>query len=97
VAVGYVNSDGNGNYDFLTVKLDADGNLLLNKTYGGTQSDKACTITSSANGCVIAGDTQSKEADDSDALIIKIDLDGNMLWEQTAGGSNFDSPTFITV
>ncbi len=95
MTAGYVDSNGNGDYDFLTLKLDKDGNLLWNKTYGGLQSDKAYSLTSTANGCVIAGDTRSKGAGDCDAWIIKIDLDGNLLWDQTAGGDKFDSPTCI--
>jgi TolB-like protein len=97
VATGYVDADGNGNYDVLALKLDSDGNLLWSKTYGENQSDKAYAITSSANSCVIAGDTRSKGSGDCDAWIIKIDSAGNLLWDQTAGGSNFDSPTFIAV
>ena len=97
MVAGYVDSSGDGNYDFLVLKLDANGNLLWGKTYGGLQSDKAYTITSSANSCVIAGDTRSQGSGECDAWIIKIDLNGNMLWDQTSGGTNFDSPTFITV
>ena len=97
VAAGYVDLGGNGNYDFLALKLDVNGNLLWNKTFGGQQSDKAYTITSSVNSCVLAGDTRSKGSGDCDAWIIKIDLNGNLLWDQTSGGTNFDSPTFITV
>jgi hypothetical protein len=69
---------------------------LWSKTYGGPQSDKAYAITPSAGGCVIAGDTRSKGAGDSDAWVIKIDLNGNLLWEKTVGGKDFDAPTCVT-
>ena len=97
MVAGYTDSSGDGNYDFLVLKLDANGNLLWGKTFGGLESDKAYTITSLANSCIIAGDTRSKGLGESDAWIIKIDLNGDMLWDQTSGGINFDSPTFITV
>jgi hypothetical protein len=96
VVVGYTDSVGNGDYDFLLLKIDADGNMLWNKTYGGTQSDKAYAIVATSGGCVVAGDTRSKGAGDDDAWVIKVDLNGDLLWDRTAGGSGFDMPSCIT-
>jgi hypothetical protein len=91
VVAGYTNSMGNGNYDFLLLKIDASGNLLWDKTYGGTQSDKAYAVAETTDGYVV-GDTRSKGAGDNDAWIIKVDLDGNMIWDKTVGGEGFDMP-----
>jgi hypothetical protein len=96
MVAGYTDSMGNGEYNFLVLKIDASGNTLWSKTYGGPQSDKAYAIAPSAGGCVIAGDTRSEGAGDSDAWVIKIDLDGNLLWEKTVGGKGFDVPTCVT-
>jgi hypothetical protein len=93
---GYTNSTGHGDYDFLLLKIDASGNMLWNKTYGGTQSDKAYAMTSTKDGCIVAGDTRSKGAGDSDAWVIKVDLNGNMVWDEAVGGKGFDQPTCIT-
>jgi len=95
VIAGYTNSMGNGDYDFLLLKIDASGNLLWNKTYGGSQSDKAYVIAETAGRCVAVGDTRSKGEGDSDAWIIKVDLNGNLLWERTVGGEGFDMPACI--
>jgi len=46
---------------------------------------------------VIAGDTRSEGVGDSDAWVIKVDLEGNLVWERTCGGNGFDTPTCITV
>ncbi len=83
---------GNGNYDYLLFKLDASGHVLWRKTFGGSESDKACAITASENGCVVVGDTRSFGAGDSDAWLVKVDFEGNLVWEQTTGGVGFDSP-----
>jgi hypothetical protein len=96
IVVGYTNSMGQGNYDFLALKVDGNGNFLWNQTYGGTESDKAYAITPATNGFVIAGDTRSQGAGESDALIIKIDAQGTKLWERTFGGNGFDVPTYIS-
>jgi hypothetical protein len=95
LVVGYTDSTGNGDYNFLVLKVDNVGNLLWNQTYGGAESDKAYSITKANNGFVVAGDTRSEGAGDSDALIIKIDSQGNLEWEHTFGGSDFDAPTYI--
>jgi hypothetical protein len=92
VVAGYTNSMGNGDYDFLLLKIDASGNLLWDKTYGGTQSDKAYAIAETTDGYVVVGDTRSKGAGDNDAWIIKTDLDGNVIWDKTVGGEGFDMP-----
>lgn len=95
MVAGYTAPSGTDNYDFLALKLDKQGNLLWSKTYGGNQSDKAYAITASGNYCVIAGDTRSEGLGDSDAWIIKIDSNGNQLWNLTTGGKGFDCPNFI--
>jgi hypothetical protein len=94
---GYTNSIGNGDYDFLSLKIDGSGSLLWNKTFGGSQSDKAYAIVATAGGCVIAGDTRSKGEGDTDAWIIKTDLNGTLIWDKTVGGEGFDMPTCVAV
>jgi hypothetical protein len=94
---GYTNSMGNGDYDFLLLKIDAAGDLSWNKTYGGLQSDKAYAIAETAGTYVIAGDTRSKGSGDNDAWITKIDSNGDLLWDKTAGGEGFDMPNCLTV
>jgi hypothetical protein len=92
---GYTDSSDNGNFDFLLLKVDSNGNFLTNQTYGGIESDKAYCIDLAVDGFVIAGDTRSEGAGDSDALIIKIDQTGQQQWKHTYGGSGFDSPAYI--
>ncbi|MEM2099232.1 MAG: hypothetical protein QXU99_05780 [Candidatus Bathyarchaeia archaeon] len=96
IVAGYTNSTGQGDYDFLALKLNSEGEMLWNETYGGSQSEKAYAITAVQSGYVIAGDTRSKGEGDSDAWVIKIDAYGNLLWEMSTGGADFDQPTCIT-
>lgn len=95
MVAGYTDGAANGDYDFLVLKIDDSGALLWNRTYGGLESDKAYGIAPAVGGCIIAGDTRSKGAGDSDAWIIKIDLNGNFVWDKTFGGESFDVPTCI--
>jgi hypothetical protein len=96
MVAGYSDDSENGNFDFLVVKTDLAGKLLWNKTYGGLESDKAYSIIPAPYGAVIAGDTRSKGSGDCDAWVIKIDLNGNLIWDKTIGGSGFDTVCYGT-
>jgi hypothetical protein len=96
VVAGYTNSMGNGDYDFLLLKIDESGNMLWSKTYGGAYSDKAYAVAETSGGCVIAGDTRSKGAGETDGWIIKVDSSGELVWDKTVGGAGFDMPTCIS-
>jgi len=97
VVAGYTNSMGDGDYDFLLLKIDASGNMAWNKTYGGAQSDKIYAIAETADGYVATGDTLSKGEGESDAWIIKVDSNGNLIWDKTVGGKRFDTPNCVMV
>jgi hypothetical protein len=91
-----------GEDDYWVVKIDADGNQLWDKRYGGQGSDLLTEIApTSDGGYLLAGRSDSKEGGDKseacrgefDYWIVKIDADGNKLWDKTYGGEMFDLPT----
>lgn len=91
-------SDSNGSYDFWAVRLDASGNLVWERSFGGSEIDIAFATTKTADGnYVIAGDTRSNDGDitefngNADVWVIKINDQGSLLWEKTLGGTSFDS------
>ncbi len=69
------------NLDIWLVKMDTDGNILWENTYGSTENN-GCSIiekTSDGNYIISAG----KEYDSgSDNYIIKIDPNGEVIWEK---------------
>jgi hypothetical protein len=91
---------GQGNQDIWVLKLNSDGNLLWQKTFGGTKNDESSSIREISDGSItIAGNTYSSDLDisskrgainESDAWIVKIDTDGNIVWEKTSGGTDYD-------
>ena len=97
IIAGSTNSSGAGCFDFWVVKTDMNGNELWNKTYGGTGDDWAFGIAAPkvispvGEAYVIAGATNSSGAGDYDAWLVKIDPDGNQLWNRTYGGIRFDT------
>jgi len=92
----------NGSYDIWVVKTDLDGNLLWQKNFGGSSIEIGYSITETKDGnFVLAGDTRSSDGDisnllgNSDFWMIKFDPSGNLIWEKTLGGSDFDSARSI--
>lgn len=93
-----------GTYDFWVIRINSSGDLVWEKSFGGMETDEARAITQTSDGnIVIAGDTRSNNLDVSgnngaaDFWLIKIDTDGNLLWQKTFGGSGFDVARDVSV
>ena len=91
-------NNNKGSYDFWTIKLSSSGDLIWEKSFGGSEIDEAKAIAATNDGnFLIVGDTRSNDTDVStnsgaaDVWIIKINPEGELLWEKTFGGSSFDS------
>ena len=94
IVAGYTNSTEEGKYQFWLFKIDKQGALLWNRTYGVSESEKAIALAEAENGYLIVGDGHSAGGD-ADALLAKTDLDGNLVWNRTFGGDNFDMPNNV--
>jgi len=91
IVAGYTDSFGAGSSDFWVLKLDADGNVSWQKTYGGSSYDHAESIQQTADGgYIVAGRTNSFGAGNYDLLVLKLDASGNVLWQKTYGGEQMD-------
>jgi len=91
IVAGSTQSKGDGKLDVWLVKLDHGGNILWDKTFGGSEDDEIGPIIQIADsGYLLAGLTRSKGAGEFDAWVIKLDQEGNMLWDKTFGGSDRD-------
>lgn len=89
-------SDNLGNSDFWVFHIDYDGNLIWENNYGGSDQDRLETMSKNDKGYILAGRTLSSDIDVSlnngyyDAWVLQIDSSGNILWEKSVGGSQFD-------
>ncbi len=97
---GYTRSFGAGAGELWLFKLDKNGTLLWSKAYGGIGEDgdqswgiEAVLNTDST--LVFAGNTTNYGAGGHDILMIKTDLDGNLIWAKTYGGPSDDQPRTI--
>ena len=91
------NAGTRSNIDYWVVKLQANGNLNWQKTYGGSKNDRANCIQKTNDGhYIIAGYTFSSDGDitrldgGSDAWVLKIDDLGNILQQTTIGTSGHE-------
>ncbi|MEM9646967.1 MAG: hypothetical protein AAF969_00690 [Bacteroidota bacterium] len=91
-------TDPKGSYDFWVVKVSDQGEMLWQKSFGGTGIDKAYAIAKTLDGgYVVTGNTFSTDEDvsenkgESDVWLVKIGDNGNLLWEKSYGGTAFDA------
>ena len=89
---------GHGLYDMWVVKIDLSGNLVWQLPIGGTELDKTSQMELLADGsCILIGETRSNDGDFSnndggaDFALVKISPDGELVWQQTFGGTKPDS------
>lgn len=97
ICAGYgYNWPDSGNY-YIT-KRDGSGNLLWEKTYGGSDEEKAYAVKATADGgYILAGFSKSSDGDvvkqhsGREAWILKLDASGNKQWATTYGGTSEDT------
>jgi hypothetical protein len=88
---GYTNSEGHGGYDIIAMKVDEEGNVVWQQTYGGTDWDLGYKIIAHpTEGYLICGKTYSYGNGGSDGYLLHINEDGNLLNEWTYGGEGDD-------
>jgi hypothetical protein len=91
IAAGWTTSFGAGASDFWLVKTDSNGNMMWNRTYGGSSEDKAYSVQqTSDNGYIVAGTTTSYGAGLVDFWLVKTDANGIVQWSRTYGGAGYD-------
>ena len=88
---GWTDSFGSGLEDMVIVKIDPDGHLEWEKTFGGNADDYCeCVQQTTDGGYILAGWTSSFGAGGYDMLLVKTGSRGNLEWQRTFGGSGDD-------
>ena len=96
VIVGSTKSFGAGENDVYLIKLDASGNVMWSKTFGGMNDDEGKSVRQTSDmGYIICGGTFSSGAGYEDVLVIKTDAAGNLSWQRTFGGVGGESGSAI--
>jgi len=84
--------------EFWCHKLDKNGNLQWRKYFGGTNNDRSYDAIQTSDGdFIVIGTSESNDFEISnskgsyDMWVIKLDNNGNLLWEKSFGGKGYDT------
>ncbi len=102
---GNKTSTNYGGGDYWVVKLDAAGNIIWDKSYGGTGGDQLVSIQPiSGGGYIVGGSSGSLPSGNKtsptyidrcggcpDYWVLKLDSTGNIVWDKSFGGVDGDS------
>jgi hypothetical protein len=97
------NKDGdvigsNGLSDWWIIKLKSNGDTAWTRTVGGAYNDNAYNIAATADGgFVVVGTYSASNLSFADAMAVKFNSNGDIIWKKTYGGSNLDLPTSVCV
>lgn len=76
-----------GMKDLWVVKVDSSGNILWEKTFGGSGIEHLYNVAQMDDGFIIAASTNSNDGDISNytgpTWLLKIDFTGSLIWEKT--------------
>jgi uncharacterized protein YuzE len=85
------------------VKYDHNGNVIWEKNFGGSSTDYFHSVTSVADGIIAVGESSLHSFGNGDwtgvtikgswedAIIVKYDNNGNVMWKKSFGGNESDS------
>jgi len=83
--------------EFWCHKIDKNGNLQWRKYFGGTNNDRSYDAIQTSDGdFIVIGTSESNDFEISnskgsyDMWVIKLDNNGNLLWEKSFGGKGYD-------
>ena len=91
IICGGTYSKGYGSLDIYLIKTKADGTFLWDKTFGGANIDSGSSVQQTSDGgYIICGGTYSLGSGALDVYLVKTDSSGELQWQKTFGGTNFD-------
>jgi hypothetical protein len=94
VFTGYLHSFGGISGPTCLIKTDINGNVLWEKMYGertlGSNTGDSVQETSDGGFIISGGKADGPNDSDWDVWLIRADAFGNLLWEETYGGADWD-------
>ncbi len=90
--------------EFWVHKINMDGSIAWRRYYGGTNNDRSYdALETSDGGYVVVGTSESNDVEISnargsyDVWVIKIDREGNLVWEKSFGGTGIDGANSLAI
>ena len=89
VLAGYCNACAGGNLDIYVLKMDAFGQILWNKGFGGGNNDEAWDVIEASDGNYVITGYYEDGSDNEDVFLMKLDAtDGSVLLDRKYKGRN---------
>ena len=91
--------DSRGELDYWILKLDSNGDIQWQKTYGGNRSDEPVSaVETDDGGYLVTGRSSSAESGDRtvsrnglpDAWVLKLDATGAIVWQKSYGSTDYN-------
>ncbi len=95
------NSGNNNTHDIFIAKYNSNGNEIWAKSFGGSSADYGTSITTDKTGniyfignfsssTITFGNTTLTQVGGGDIFFAKCDINGNVIWAKSFGGSSYD-------
>ena len=92
IIAGEITNENTGNSSCYLLKVNNNGEFEWDRSFGGSLNDQGFfLISANDGGFVITGVTRSQNDSSGDLWLIKVNNTGEILWEKTFGGENFES------
>jgi hypothetical protein len=65
-------------FDLYLLKIDGNGKVLWERTYGGESDDAGYDVLALKEGYLIVGEKKTDRRRDSDVWVLKVDLNGRL-------------------
>jgi hypothetical protein len=96
IVAGETKSFGAGDVDIWVLKLDANGGVVWQKTYGGVYDDVAYSAQQTSDGgYIVAGGRAPADPIVNDVFLLKLDANGGVVWQKTYGGVDDEVAYFV--
>ncbi|MFA5793473.1 MAG: SBBP repeat-containing protein [Candidatus Brocadiia bacterium] len=95
---GRTKSFGAGSDDAFIARLNADGRVLWQKTWGFENWDSVAAIAVTPDNCLIAaGISASENNSSSKSFLLKLDRDGNIVFQKLWGNQTWNECISVTI
>ena len=90
VITGRKEYKSNSSKDMITIRTDKNGFGIWEKTYGGSLDEEGYSVLQTQDGNILSIGYSWSYGNKQDIFVVKSDLSGRTIWQNTYGGSNRD-------